>query len=117
MKREALMMDLSNHDDLDSFTQGCLLKAEVCEQHMEMWKTNEIDCLIMPATALPPIKHGQSSELMLAFFYTAVLNGFDYPAGVIPDVVRVTQDHLNEEYDDPQYPNDDCVKAAREGEF
>lgn len=68
----------------------------------------------MPATGLPAIKHGQGGDLSLSVFYTAVLNILDYPAGVIPNVVRVTEGHLKTPYNDEKYKDDDVVFKARD---
>lgn len=64
--------------------------------------------MLLPSLALPPLKHLQSQELMVAFWYTASLNALDFPAGVIPNVLRITDQHLEDEYDDPEYPNDNA---------
>ena len=114
MKRESLLVKLSGNKSNKSFSTGCHLKAALLNKQMEKWKELKLDCFIMPATGLPPLKHGHSKELSLSCFYTAILNAWDYPAGIIPNVVRVTKDHLKIPYNDPKYPDDDIVKKARE---
>lgn len=114
MKRESLLINYSDNPDLDSLNKGCLLKEKVCREHMEEWKQLGLDCMILPATGMPPLKHGQSAELMPAFIYTAMINVMDYPAGIIPDVVKVTHSHLEEEYTDCDYGNDQMVKSTKE---
>ena len=114
LKREALLVQYSGNWSNSSFSKGWHLKTEILNEQMEMWKRLKLDCFIMPATGLPPLKHGHSKELSLSCFYTAAINACDYPAGVIPNVVRVTKEHLKVPYDDPKYPNDDIVKKSRE---
>uniref|UniRef100_A0A7S3P2B3 Uncharacterized protein n=1 Tax=Euplotes crassus TaxID=5936 RepID=A0A7S3P2B3_EUPCR len=70
--------------------------------------------MILPATGMPPLKHGQSAELLPAFIYTAMLNALDYPAGVIPDVITIKDEHLASTYTDPVFAEDESVKATRE---
>lgn len=114
MKREAKLMEFLNNTGVDSYIKGTVIKTTVCNEYQEMWRQQELDCMIMPATCLPPLKHGQCAELLPAFFYTAVMNIFDYPAGVIPNVIKITNDMVDEGYDDPRYPNDSTVQQTRD---
>lgn len=114
LKREALLLNAWGNRSNKSFSQGCLNKATVWNKHMEVWKALNLDWFIMPATGLPALKHGQGGDLSLSCFYTAVLNILDYPAGVIPNVVRVTEEHLKTPYNDDKYQDDDLVVKARE---
>ena len=114
MKRESVVLESVGNSDMQSYVDGCLQKQILCEKHMWYWKDLGIDCMVMPAQALPAFKLGHSKELLVSQFYTAVINALDYPAGVIPNVVKVQKEHLNERYDDPTYPNDEIVRKARE---
>mmetsp|Transcript_21945 Transcript_21945/g.24379 ORF Transcript_21945/g.24379 Transcript_21945/m.24379 type:complete len:139 (+) Transcript_21945:415-831(+) len=114
MKREAKMMEFSDNWDLASLQSGCHSKLKITETLMELWKTLSLDCFVLPATSVPPLKHGQSSDLMIAFLYTAMINGLDYPAGIIPNVIKIEGEHLEEMYIDPVWGNDSISKAARE---
>ena len=108
------MMSFSDHRDLESFLNGCNIKIETTEKITEKWKELDLDCSICPGTGMPPIKHGQSAELMMAFIYTAMFNALDHPAGIIPNVVKITKEHLKHEYTHPDHPEDAMVIATRE---
>ena len=114
LKREALFTEYAGNKSMRSFTTGCLKKAIACNENMEMWKSLNLDWMIVPATGLPPLKHGQGGDLSLSCFYTACFNILDYPAGVIPNVLRVTEEHLKVPYNDEKYKDDDLVMKARE---
>ena len=70
--------------------------------------------MIMPTAGLPAIKLGHSHDLTPMFNYCTFINALDYPSGIIPNVVKVTHEHLEELYDDPKYSNDQTVLKARE---
>jgi hypothetical protein len=106
LKRESIIAEFGGNSDIENISRGCILREKLCDQNMEEWTRNELDCMILPATAIPALKHDQSVELNGCSYYTASLNAFDYPAGIIPNVIKITSEHLEEVYDDPDFPND-----------
>ena len=114
LKREGLILQHVGNSDMLTYVEGCLEKQLLCEENMWYWKEKGLDCMIMPTTALPAIKLGHSKELIPMTTYSAFINALDYPSGNIPNVVKVTHEHLEEPYNDPKYPDDETVMKARE---
>uniref|UniRef100_A0A914X9C4 Amidase domain-containing protein n=1 Tax=Plectus sambesii TaxID=2011161 RepID=A0A914X9C4_9BILA len=48
------------------------------------WKELELDALVCPAFAIPPVPHHYPSQLGACAFSTGLFNLLDYPAGVVP---------------------------------
>ncbi|EFO19311.2 hypothetical protein LOAG_09182 [Loa loa] len=60
------------------------LTDQYIEKFIEQWKAFELDALICPAFAVPPVPHAYPSRLGTCAFATGLFNLLDFPAGVVP---------------------------------
>lgn len=63
-------------------------RARLCE----MWRSQDLDAVICPATVTPACPTGTAAELSALCCYTAFYNAADFPAGVVPVSCCTAQD-------------------------
>jgi Asp-tRNA(Asn)/Glu-tRNA(Gln) amidotransferase A subunit family amidase len=72
-----------------------LMELEVEKEEYERlfalsWQQPDIDALICPVHATPPLPYSSTPFNWIGMFYSAIYNLLDYPAGVVPGVTRVS---------------------------
>lgn len=45
MTREGMVLDYTEETSITSFNKGCIMKEKICDEFMEMWKTNQLGIL------------------------------------------------------------------------
>jgi len=66
----------------------------------EFWKQKKIDAIISPVTALPAVKNGTASDLILNIAYCFIANAFNLPSGTLP-ITTIKQEEAH-------YGPEDC---------
>jgi Asp-tRNA(Asn)/Glu-tRNA(Gln) amidotransferase A subunit family amidase len=84
-KRESEAFELYGNADMNSYLDAVANKVIYSRKYMDMYKEKQLDCIICPASPLPPLKHGQSKELFISLYCKTFFNLLDYPTGVIPN--------------------------------
>jgi len=67
-------------------------KEDFQRQFAEMWNENDLDALICPVHAVPPAPSSAFPFISAGASYSMLFSFLDYPAGVIPNITRVTNE-------------------------
>jgi Asp-tRNA(Asn)/Glu-tRNA(Gln) amidotransferase A subunit family amidase len=65
-KREALSLKHIGSTDSLKYVYGAFKRHVGIDEAEEVWKGQELDCIISPAGGIPPYKHGESSHLIVS---------------------------------------------------
>jgi Asp-tRNA(Asn)/Glu-tRNA(Gln) amidotransferase A subunit family amidase len=56
-------------------------------EFFDFWTANKLDCIILPAAAVPAVKHGAGKDLAMSFCHLWISSMFNLPSGVMPVTV------------------------------
>jgi len=114
LKREASIFTIIMKNSLENYIKSGMKRQEVEREVNLLFFTHSLDCIISPYGGLPPYKHGECKDLIVSQFYTGIFNCLDFPAGIIPNVRKVTKQDLEQDYTDIKWGKDNAVKLSIE---
>lgn len=97
--RENLYLKYINRKSLTNFLDHNDLRNEMISAYRDWMTENKIDAVISPAFPFPAPCHGKAAKINSGGQYLLLHNILDCPAGVIPNVHKITEEEANSDYE------------------